>query len=390
MNIQLTKDEYDEIMKMRKPLMTASGGNQVSGGCAAEMVPVAASGGGASEMVPVAAYGGGAAEMIPDAASGGGALGAVMGVDKKIAPTAAKYSIMSRSVAIQKSNSMTFDNDEILNIITWIYSNIRYPLESIMKSMKGNMLFINFVDTTNPAITLLEHKTFTIDDTVYNVTPSKSRPVPIDITSAIEMSKTNSTTTPTPILYLGFGPTPVDESMIEGVFTKIGITAYKIIIKNKNGNYFAFVTTNSIRTAMSLNQKKDWLCDTFSVHVSNFQIGYGKEPIPSVQPTIVKNPPTAPLSDTTNLTTIYIGCSVIAVTTDQIRTVLSKFGIPISNIHIRKITHYSDKKLYEAYVLTDSYENVQKAIQNSDTIADDLSVDKKYFRIGPKQTLKST
>ena len=380
--ITLTKAEYDELMKKSDASIMAAGGGgkqMVSSPVPVHVPPPpAAGGGGGKHMVSSPA----SVHVPRPPAAGGGEQMSPIGPPPAI-------STYSRSVAIQKVDATVPTDEEINNIMKWIYSHIPISnIESIVKLTKGNLLFVNFVDNKIPASILLQHKTFIIKDIVYTVNASKNRPIPIDILSAMDSSKRNGSLPPSPILYLGFGSCSVDDSTITSVFSELGVVTYQIISKEKNGNYYAFVTTNSIRTTMTLNQKKDLLREKFAIPDGQFQIGYGKEPVTESCKLVTKKTFDKPplVVDTTNMTTIYIGCSTIAVTPEQIATELSVYQIPIKNIYIRKINHYSNKTLYEAYVLTDSYESVKKVIDHKDDLADQLKIGKKFFRIGSKET----
>ena len=323
----------------------------------------------------------------------------------------------NRSVAIKKSDGSNFSKDDISKIISWIYENINYSIESLVKLTKNNMLFVNFVVNSQPVEKFLKIMNFTIDDTTYVVSTSKSRPIPDDIMESI----TSSDKKASPIVYLGFGPVPVTESTIVKVFLKHNAIPYKITIKERFGNYSAFIQTNSIRTAMTINQIES-LGDDFCIHKSHFRIGYGKEPIKpkaaGAKPKAVGAKPMAagakpmaagakpmaagakpmaagakPMAAGAkssgilpNHNTIYIGCSTTPITDEQVMNALSKYEIPICNITIRKVPLRETLTLHEVFVITNSITHIEKAIKNSVQIRTDLGVNPKYFRIGSKKS----
>ena len=338
-----------------------------------------------------------------------------------------------RSIAIKNSNGNVFSKEDIYEIIEYIYSK-GYSIESTGKLPKNNVLFVNFVDNSKPAQNFLKMKEFDIGDNKYLVSASNSKPIPGDILEAISKSAT-------PIVYIGFGHVPMTEANIIKVFHKFNIVCYNITIKEKFGNYFAFVQTNSIKTAMTINNIAN-LEDEFCVHKSHFKIGYGKEPIRKepirkdtdykpkktttgakplaagakpmaagakpaaagakpmaagakpmaacAKPAAAGAKPAAagakPIVIDKSHNTIYLGCSTTPVTPEKIMSALSKYDIPICNISIRKVSTKSGDILNEAFVITDSHIQIQKAIVNLRQIAIDLSVNPVKFRIGSKKS----
>lgn len=328
-------------------------------------------------------------DAMRDMCMGGGAA--------RAPPPPPDRSTLCRSVAITKdlkdsmgSQPHDFSNEEIYKIIQHIQSTtVHSNLESVVKSTSGSYLFVNFVDKSIPASALIAAQQLDIDSVLYNIHTSKNRPLPDVVNRAICNAKLQSKYI-SPIVYLNFGTTECSIEKIGEVFTKLRIQFYNITIKN-NGQNYAFVVTNSIRTAMHACDKIDVLRTEFNI--PGLEINYGKEwilrkrntPSSSGGGAAAMSDSAKPPPDPTTMTTIYIGLSDTVTTSDDVDRILCAHDIPLKNIYIRT-NRIHQRTLYEAYVLTTTNAEVKKAISLGETLCEEFGVNKKYFRISAKVT----